>query len=81
MTVNQGNLRNSAAIRSYGMVRRVIREPALSRYQVRAISAPVVEIYRIDDEVKVINGLPGATMDAIELRLEGFTLSNDVDRD
>jgi HSP20 family molecular chaperone IbpA len=38
-----------------------------------------VEIHRIGDEVKVITELPGTTMDAIELKLLGSTLTIDAD--
>jgi HSP20 family molecular chaperone IbpA len=47
--------------------------------QLRANSEPVVEIYRIGDEVKVITELPGTTMDAIELELLGSALTIDAD--
>jgi HSP20 family protein len=37
-----------------------------------------VEIHRTGDEVKVITELPGMTMDAIELKLLGSTLTIDA---
>ena len=47
--------------------------------QVRVNSEPVVEIHRIGDEVKVITELPGTTMDAIDLELQGSELTIDAD--
>lgn len=47
--------------------------------QRRASSEPVAEVHRIGEEVKVITELPGATMDAIELEIQGHTLSIDAD--
>jgi HSP20 family molecular chaperone IbpA len=46
--------------------------------QLRAVSDPIVEIHRTGDEVKVITELPGMTMDAIELKLLGSTLTIDA---
>jgi HSP20 family molecular chaperone IbpA len=64
---------------------RVIRQegqlpviPGSQRDQLRASSDPIVEIHRIGDEVKVITELPGMTMDAIELKLLGSTLTIDA---
>lgn len=47
----------------------------------RGSTGPVAEVHRIDDEVKVIAELPGTTMDAIRLRLNGTVLSIDSDGD
>ena len=47
--------------------------------QLRVNSEPIVEMHRIGDEVKVITELPGTTMDAIELKLRGSTLTIDAD--
>ena len=53
--------------------------PCSKHTQIRANSEPIVEIHRIGDEVKVITELPGTTMDAIELKLLGSTLTIDAD--
>jgi HSP20 family molecular chaperone IbpA len=47
--------------------------------QLRATSEPIVEIHRIGEEVKVITELPGTTMDAIDLELQGSSLTIDAD--
>jgi HSP20 family molecular chaperone IbpA len=52
--------------------------PSLPIDQVRSIQEPVVEIHRIGDEVKVITGLPGATMDAVRLGFQGSSLTIDA---
>ena len=52
--------------------------PCSPHDQVRANSEPVVEMHRIGDEVKVITELPGATMETIELDLQGSTLTIDA---
>jgi HSP20 family molecular chaperone IbpA len=44
----------------------------------RGSTEPVAEVHRIEDEVKVIAELPGATMDAIKLRLNGSVLIIDA---
>lgn len=47
--------------------------------RLRTHTEPVVEIHRIGDEVKVITELPGTTLDAIQLRIHGSTLTIDAD--
>ena len=53
--------------------------PISPRDHLRATSEPVVEIHRIGDEVKVVTELPGTTMDAIELDVQGSTLTINAD--
>ena len=53
--------------------------PISPRDHLRANSEPVVEIHRIGDEVKVVTELPGTTMDAIELDVQGSTLTINAD--
>jgi HSP20 family molecular chaperone IbpA len=53
--------------------------PCSQSNQLRTNSEPVVEIHLIGDEVKVITGLPGLTMDEIELKLLGSVLTIDAD--
>jgi HSP20 family molecular chaperone IbpA len=47
--------------------------------QLRAGSEPVVEVHRIDDEVKVITELPGITRESLYLTIDGNKLSLDAD--
>jgi HSP20 family molecular chaperone IbpA len=45
----------------------------------RAGSEPVVEVHRIDEEVKVITELPGVTRDTLHLTVKGNKLFIDAD--
>jgi HSP20 family molecular chaperone IbpA len=54
-------------------------EPGLSHDEVRAGSEPVVEVHRIDEEVKVITELPGVTRDTLHLTVKGNKLFIDAD--
>lgn len=55
--------------------------PGSQREKPSTDSEPVVEIHRIGDEVKVITELPGTTLDAVQIRLPGSTLTIDADED
>jgi HSP20 family molecular chaperone IbpA len=54
-------------------------KPGLTHDEVRAGSGPVVEVHRIDDEVKVITELPGVTRDTLHLTVKGNKLFIDAD--
>ncbi len=67
---------------SFHMIMPVNEESArVQDTAIRGNTEPVAEVHRIDDEVKVIAELPGATMDAIRIRLEGSVLIIDADGD
>jgi HSP20 family molecular chaperone IbpA len=67
---------------SFHMIMPVNEEPAqVQETPLRGSTEPVAEVHRIDDEVKVIAELPGATMDAIGIRLDGSDLIIDAEGD
>jgi len=53
--------------------------PCSQRNQLRAGSEPVVEIHRIDNEVKVITELPAITRESLHLMIDGNELLIDAD--
>ena len=55
------------------------RVPDLPHAPLQMRSEPGVEVHRIGNDVKVITGLPGATMDAIRLDIKGALLTIDAD--
>ena len=55
------------------------KETCLLHDELRSGSEPVVEVHRIDDEVKVITELPGITRDTLHLTMKGNTLFIDAD--
>ncbi|MFY9800780.1 MAG: hypothetical protein WAK10_05990 [Methanoregula sp.] len=66
----------------FHMILPVNEEPArVQDTSLRGSTEPVAEVHRIDDEVKVIVELPGATMDAIGIRLDGSVLIIDAKGD
>jgi HSP20 family molecular chaperone IbpA len=54
-------------------------DPGLPYDELQAGSGPVVEVHRIDDEVKVITELPGVTRDTLHLTMKGNKLFIDAD--
>jgi len=54
-------------------------DPGLPHDELRAGSEPVVEVHRIDEEVKVITELPGLTRDTLHLTIKGNKLFIDAD--
>jgi len=54
------------------------KETCLLHDELRSGSEPVVEVHRIDDEVKVITELPGVSRDSLHLTMKGNTLFIDA---